>query len=429
MKIRSSPRLRAYVSAGLVGMAAGLAAGSPEPVLIGTAFLVLAVVGILGGQALPLQVSILEWPQSMIEGEERRIRLRFESEGDTGRTYADLNLSRGLDLVEADGARVFGEGRLMLPAVGRSTDIVVTVRASTWGRHRIGPISTFTEAPLSMFDVGQVAPDLRTWVVVPQEIALRRLLSPLETNLHSGDLVSKLRGSGSEFADMRSYAPGDDPRHINWRVSSRSDGLWVNERHPERNGDVILLVDAQVEANTGLVELVDRSVRLAAALLQGHARRRHRLGLVTLDGMCRWVGPGSGEIHRRKLLEQLLGVRPGEVLWDAVERSVIRAAKRPALVVALSPLLDTNMAGLLNVLRRSGIDVVAIEIDATDQLSEPERGDRQLGRRIWSMERERIRDRLSGAGIAVAIWERDDPPEVPLHQLDARRSSWRRQLG
>jgi uncharacterized protein (DUF58 family) len=107
----------------------------------------------------------------------------------------------------------------------------------------------------------------------------------------------------------------------------------------------------------------------------------------------------------------------------------MRAAKRPALVVALSPLLDNNMAGLLNVLRRSGIDVVAIEIDATDQLSEPERGDRQMGRRIWSMERERIRDRLSGAGIAVAIWDRDEPPEVPLHQLDARRSSWRRQLG
>jgi uncharacterized protein (DUF58 family) len=410
-------------------MAAGLAAGSPEPVLIGTAFLVLAVVGILGGQALPLSVSILEWPRSMVEGEERRIRLRFESEGHTGRTYADLRLSRGLDLVDADGARIFGDGRLMLPAVGRSTDVVVTVRASTWGRHRIGPISTYTEAPLSMFDVAQVSPDVRSWVVVPQEIALRRLLSPLETNLHSGDLVSKLRGSGSEFADMRSYAPGDDPRHINWRVSSRSDGLWVNERHPERNGDVILLVDAQVEANTGLVELVDRSVRLAAALLQGHARRRHRLGLVTLDGMCRWVGPGSGEIHRRKLLEQLIGVRPGEVLWDAVERSVMRAAKRPALVVALSPLLDNNMAGLLNVLRRSGIDVVAIEIDATDQLSEPERGDRQMGRRIWSMERERIRDRLSGAGIAVAIWDRDDPPEVPLRQLDARRSSWRRQLG
>ncbi|MEX1037943.1 MAG: DUF58 domain-containing protein [Acidimicrobiia bacterium] len=410
-------------------MAAGLAAGSPEPVLIGTAFLVLAVVGILGGQAVPLRVSILEWPQSMIEGEERRIRIRFESEGRAGRTYADLKLSRGMSVIEADGARVFGDDRLMIPAVGQSVDVIVTVKASTWGRHRIGPISTYTEAPLSMFDVGQVSADLRSWVVVPQEVALKRLLSPLETNLHSGDLVSRLRGSGSEFADLRSYAPGDDPRHINWRVSSRSDGLWVNERHPERNGDVILLVDAQVESNTGLVDLVDRSVRLGAALLQGHARRRHRLGLITLDGMCRWLGPGSGEFHRRRLLEQLLTVQPGQVLWEAVERAVVRAAKRPALVVALTPLLDPNMAGLLNVLRRSGIDVVAIEIDATHQLTEPETGEREIGRRIWALERDRIRDRLSGVGIPVVIWARSDPPEVPLHQLDVRRSSWRRQLG
>jgi uncharacterized protein (DUF58 family) len=205
--------------------------------------------------------------------------------------------------------------------------------------------------------------------------------------------------------------------------------MWVNERHPEKNGDVILLVDAQVESNTGLAEVIDRSVRLGAALLQGHARRRHRLGLVTLDGMCRWLGPGSGEFHRRRLLEQLLGVFPGEVLWEAVERAVIRAAKRPAMVIALTPLMDPNMAGLLNVLRRSGIDVAVVEIDVSDQLVEPLPGDREIGRRIWALERDRIRNRLSGAGIPVAVWLREDPAEVPLYQLEARRASWRRQLG
>jgi uncharacterized protein (DUF58 family) len=417
------------VSAGVVGLAAGLAGGRPEPVLFGTAFLVLAIVGILGGEAIPLKVSILEWPQSMVEGERRQIRLRFEPEGDAGRTYATLNLSPGLKVVRAEGARVFGDGRLMIPSVGRGHDVLLTVEATIWGRHRIGPINTYTEAPLGMFDVGQLSLDRQGWVVVPEEVALRRLLSPLETNLHAGDLVSRLRGSGSEFADLRSYRPGDDPRNINWRVSSRSDGMWVNERHPEKNGDVILLVDAQVESNTGLAEVIDRSVRLGAALLQGHARRRHRLGLVTLDGMCRWLGPGSGEFHRRRLLEQLLGVFPGEVLWEAVERAVIRAAKRPAMVIALTPLMDPNMAGLLNVLRRSGIDVAVVEIDVSDQLVEPLPGDREIGRRIWALERDRIRNRLSGAGIPVAVWLREDPAEVPLYQLEARRASWRRQLG
>ena len=429
MSIRSSPRLRAYVSAGLVGLAVGLAIGSPAPVLMGTAFLVLAVVGVVGGQPLPAEVTVVEWPTSMVEKETRTVRLRVTSRGDAGRTYVDLGLTDGLEIEAADGARRFGGNRLMIPHVGSGSDVLVDVKALSWGRQGLGPIITYTEAPLGMFDVRNISARRTGWVVVPEEQVLKRLLSPLETNLHVGDLVSPLRGPGSEFADLRSYRPGDDPRHINWRVSSRSEGLWVNARHPERNGDVILLIDAQIESQTGLVDLIDRSVRLGAALLHGHARRRHRLGIITLDGLCRWIGPGAGEFHRRRLIEQLLAVYPGQVIWDAVERAVVRAAKRPSMVIAVTPMLDANMAGLLNVLRRSGVDVAAVELDVAGYLPAAERHDRDLGRRIWLMERERIRERLSGAGVPVAVWERDAPAEIPLQQLETWRTSWRRRLG
>jgi uncharacterized protein (DUF58 family) len=307
--------------------------------------------------------------------------------------------------------------------------VTLTIEIAGWGRHNIGPIDIYTESPLGMFDVRRRVAENRTWVVIPEDIALRRLLSPLETNLHVGDLVSRQRGQGSEFADLRSYRPGDDPRNINWRVSSRSGDMWVNERHPERNGDVVLLVDGQVESGTELQVLVDRAVRLGAALLHGHARRHHRLGLITLDGTCRWIGPGMGETHRRRLVEQLMGVIPGQVLWEAAERAVIRAAKRPAMVIALTPLLDSNVAGVLYSLRRSGVDISVIEIDASSELPMPERGDRRLGRRIWAMERERLRDRLSGAGVPVAVWKDIDSADVPLSKLDLWRSSWQRQLG
>lgn len=429
MTVNPSPRLRAYVTAGLVGLAAGLAAGSPAPVILGTAFLVLAVVGIAGGQALEVEASILEWPRSMIEGEERTITLRLRAAGRAGRTYVFLRPTKGLRLTDASGGRVLGPDRFVVSSVNKQKTVLLTVEAEGWGRHSIGPVVTYTESPLGMFDVRRRSDASASWVVVPTEMTLRRLLTPMETNLHVGDLVSRQRGPGSEFADLRSYRPGDDPRNINWRVSSRSDGLWVNERHPERNGDVILLVDAQMEAGTELAVLVDQAVRLSAALLQGHARRRHRLGLITLDGMCRWVGPGMGEIHRRRLVEQLLGVVPGQVIWDAVERAVVRAAKRPAMVIALTPLIDPNMAGLLHVLRRSGVDVAAIEIDVADELADPSSDDRELGRRIWLLDRERLRDRLSGGGVAIARWKSSEPPEIPLYQLDLWRMSWRQRPG
>jgi uncharacterized protein (DUF58 family) len=429
LNVTPSTRLRAYVTAGLVGLASGLAVGSPAPVILGTALLIVAVVGIAGGQNLPVDAEAIEWPQSMIEGENRTIRLKLEASGRAGRTYVDLRLTDGLELVSAMGARVLSDSRIVVSSVDGRRDVVLEVAATGWGRHGFGPIDAFTESPMGMFDVHSES-GLRTrWVVVPEEIALRRLLAPIETNLHVGDLVSRHRGTGSEFSDLRSYQPGDDPRNINWRVSSRADGLWVNERHPERNGDVLLLVDAQLEGGVGLEDLVDRSIRLAAALLQSHARRRHRLGLVTLDGMCRWIGPGMGEAHRRRLIEQLLAVLPGQVVWDAVERAVIRAAKRPAMVIALTPLLDTNMAGLLNVLRRSGVDVSIIELDIAEALVEPDRPERSIGRRIWQMERERVRDRLAAAGIPIAVWDPAERPEIPLHQLELWRMSWRRQLG
>lgn len=429
MTIHPSPRLRAYVTAGLVGLAAALAVGSPAPALVGTAFLILGVLGVAGGQALEVEVILVDTPVSMVEGDQREIRVRFHSDGRAGRTYARLNLSDGIEVTNAEGARLIGRQILMLPSVGDQVDVTLTVEIAGWGRHNIGPIDLFTESPLGMFDVRRRSRENRTWVVIPQEMTLRRLLAPMETNLHVGDLVSSRRGPGSEFADLRSYRPGDDPRNINWRVSSRSEGLWVNERHPERNGDVVLLVDGQVESGTELTALVDRSVRLGVGLLQGHARRHHRLGLITLDGTCRWVGPGMGETHRRRLVEQLIGVIPGQVLWEAVERSVARAAKRPAMVIALTPLLDGKMAGVLYALRRAGIDVAVIEIDAAAELAPPDGRDRRLGRRIWAMERERLRERLSGAGVPVAVWREGDSPDVPLSQLELWRSSWQRQLG
>jgi len=417
------------VTAGLIGLAAALAAGNPSPAIVGTGLLVLGVLGITGGQALRVEVEFLEAPVSMVEGERRNVRLRFSSEGKAGRTYARLNLSDGMEIVEVSGARLIGTSVLMVPAIGESTNVSLIVEVRGWGRHNIGPIDLYTESPLGMFDVRRRSRENRTWVVVPEDMALRRLLAPIETNLHVGDLVSRQRGQGSEFADLRSYRPGDDPRNINWRVSSRSGGMWINERHPERNGDVVLLIDGQVESGTELEGLVDRSVRLGAALLQGHARRHHRLGLISLDGTCRWVRPGMGENHRRRLVEQLISVIPGQVLWEAVERAVVRAAKRPAMVIALTPLLDSNLSGVLYALRRSGVDISVIEIDATGELDPPEGGDRLLGRRIWAMERERLRERLSGAGVPVAVWRELDSPDVPLSRLDLWRSSWQRQLG
>jgi uncharacterized protein (DUF58 family) len=420
-----SPSLRAYVTAGIVGLAAALAVGDPTPGLIGAALLVLAVIGLAGGASPGVELTAHDIPTSTVEGEEVEFTVRISVDQAIGRTYVDLGLA-GLEITDVTGARAVGVGTVSLVGIREAAEIGVTAVATSWGKAAVGPISLYTDSPLGMFDLRLETPRRHTMLALPAEATLKALLSPLETNLHVGDLVSRHRGSGSEFADLRQFRHGDDPRSVNWRVSSRSDELWVNERHPERNGDVLLLVDAQVETGTELVTMVDRSVRMAAALLHAHSRRRHRLGLITLDGLCRWVYPGIGELHRRRLLEQLMGVTPGEVIWEAAERAVIRAARRPSMVIALTTLMDPSLAGLMHTLRRSGIDVSVVVLDVDPALPPATGQARLLGRRIWSMERDRLRDRLAGEGIPVVVWRSIDPPDVPLARLDEMRTSWRR---
>ena len=59
------------------------------------------------------------------------------------------------------------------------------------------------------------------------------------------------RADGLEFADTRAFVPGDRLRSVNWRASARRGELIVNERHPDRNADVVLFLDSFAEARGG----------------------------------------------------------------------------------------------------------------------------------------------------------------------------------
>jgi hypothetical protein len=76
-------------------------------------------------------------------------------------------------------------------------------------------------------------------------------------------------------------------------------------------------------------------------------------------------------------------------------------------------------------MRVSGLDMAIVELDPHRYLPEPSTAARALGRRVWKMERERLRDRLATDGIPVAPWTAGAPPDVPLAQLARWRTRWR----
>jgi uncharacterized protein (DUF58 family) len=417
-------RLRVYVIGGFIGLVGSLALGQPEPAILAVAMLVVVVVGLVWVGRPTLEVVILDAPTSIVEGEEREVVIRLRSDLPADGIYLDLRPAPGLRIEQVEGASLVQPDRVWCEIDGQ-LDITVTFAAVGWGRRSIGPIMAYGDSALGLLELRQEFSQVVTMVSVPSDTLIAGLLIPRETNLHSGDLVSKLRGVGSEFAELRPYRPGDDPRALNWRVSSRTASWWVNDRHPERNGDVVMVVDGQTQPGTGGDLLVDRAVRLAGGLVRDYGRRRYRLGLVTVDGVARWIQPGSGELHRRRLVEQLLDIHGGESSRATIERAVLRVAVRPALVIILTPMLDDSLAGLAHSLRVSGLDVAMIEIDPIGFLSPPKNEPREIGRRVWRMERERLRNLLVGDGIPVAPWKAGEPADVALAQIASWRSAWR----
>ncbi len=150
-----------------------------------------------------------------------------------------------------------------------------------------------------------------------------------------------MRAEGLEFADTRPFVPGDRVRSVNWRATARRGSLVVNERHPERNADVVIFLDSFAEARASDEGTFEHAVRAAATLITGFLERRDRVGLVAFGGILRWLEPGGGLVQRYRLVDALLetGVE-FSYAWKDVNVIPARTLPPGALVIALTPLLD-----------------------------------------------------------------------------------------
>ena len=178
-----------------------------------------------------------------------------------------------------------------------------------------------------------------------------------------GNQVSRTKGDGIEFADVREWEPGDRVRRVNWRASARRGGLWVNDQHPERNTDVVLFLDTFADVHSGRRGTLDLTVRAATSLAHRYLQRKDRVGLVSFSGFLTWLLPASGTHQLYTIVDSLLQM---DVVLSFATKGVDvlppRTLPPKALVLALTPLLDPRSAAALLDLRARGYDLVVIEV-------------------------------------------------------------------
>jgi hypothetical protein len=104
--------------------------------------------------------------------------------------------------------------------------------------------------------------------------------------LSSGDNASHRIGPGSERANARQYAPGDDARLIDWNLTARSSETYVRQTEAEHELETWIVADRSASLDFGTTTCEKRDVVLGAAAAAGMLQLSggNRIGVVMTGG-------------------------------------------------------------------------------------------------------------------------------------------------
>ena len=413
---RASPRLGAYAGLSALGLVAALVLRLPELVVLAAPFALLLAVGLALAQEPRVDVELTIERERTLEDEDVAAELHVAAGTSVERLEALVALPEGLTI-----DRAANPVALQLRQ-GDDRRIGFAIRCLRWGGYAPGRIYLRGRDRLGLFLYEQSLDLRRPLRVYPRAETLLGQIAPAETQVFSGNEVSRTKGEGIEFADLRPFVYGDRIRRINWRATARRGELVVNEHHPERNTDVILFLDSFTEAREAAGGTLDLAVRAAATMAARYLGRKDRVGLVGFGGVLTWLLPASGVIQLYRILDALIGT---EIVlsyaWKDID--VIPRGTLPpkALVIGLTPLLDERGVAALLDLRARGFDLAIVEVSplpfAVAGSDQPE----MLAHRLWRLKREALRYRFERVGVPVAEWHEGEPLAAPVEEVAAFR--------
>ncbi len=246
-----------------------------------------------------------------------------------------------------------------LAMAGNATEAVsYTVQPSRRGEYNWGVLQVRQRSPWGLAWIEQSIAQAQTVQVYPDLMQLRSLTLKLALS-SAGALRQKRRlGIGTEFAELRDYNAGDDPRLIDWKATARRDRPLVRVLEPEQEQTLIILLDrgrlmtAQVQG----LNRFDWGLNATLALALAGLNRGDRVGVAVFDRTIHtWIPPQRGNQHLNHLIERLTPIQPELLEPDYLGAAnvLVTQQSRRALVVMITDVVDqTASAELLQALGR-----------------------------------------------------------------------------
>jgi len=172
------------------------------------------------------------------------------------------------------------------------------------------------------------------------DLKARHLVEGFVAGMHK----SPYHGFSVEFAEHREYVPGDDLKHLDWKVFGRTDRLYVKEYELETNlrSHILLDTSESMEYGSGRISKLELACLVAASMAHLILRQQDSVGVVCFDKEVRQqVPPSSSMGHLKSVLGVLAQAAPrNRTDIAAVFHALAEGIRHRSLVLVISDLFD-----------------------------------------------------------------------------------------
>jgi uncharacterized protein (DUF58 family) len=190
----------------------------------------------------------------------------------------------------------------------------------------------------------------------------------------AGEHKSPFRGFAVEFTQHREYVPGDDIRHLDWKVLGRTDRYYLKQYEQETNYVAHLVLDGSESMKYGsvgrqggaTVTKLQYGKMLAACLAYLILHQRDAVAVGVFDTAMKNFVPRTGNLASiHNIMTTLAGFDPvGQTNIGAVLHTLAGQIKRKGITILISDLFDDEEKVLDGVqhIRFGGGEVIVFHV-------------------------------------------------------------------
>ncbi len=185
-----------------------------------------------------------------------------------------------------------------------------------------------------------------------------------------GQYRSSFKGTGLLFSDLRAYEPGDDIKHIHWKVTARAGRPFVKTYQEERQLRIILALDISASTMWGAPKSKHaRALEFAALLTMLAQQNNDTVGLCLFDQeVVEFIKPSSKRSHFQRILRALMdnrSLKPATNVGGALE-FIRERSMRSSVIFIISDFITPNFEKSLAALSSKN-DVIGVSLLHTEE--------------------------------------------------------------